>query len=142
MIYYVDSSVLVKRYVDVPGSSDLRTLMERWRQLATSALTLVEIRSALARMVREERFTRDEVAVILARVDRTVPSMEIVEPRGQTLAVAGELVSRHPLRAYDAVQLASALRVATTTQRPVTFACSDAPLRTAAAAEGLRTLPA
>lgn len=47
----------------------------------------------------------------------------------------------HPLRAHDAVQLASALAVRAADSEVVGFACFDAGLRGAAAAEGLVLAP-
>jgi predicted nucleic acid-binding protein len=56
---------------------------------------------------------------------------------------AGELVGRHPLRAYDAIQLASALQAqANLTQAAgplLTFIAADDNLLTVAQAEGLLT---
>jgi len=56
---------------------------------------------------------------------------------------AGELVTQHPLRAYDAVQLASALRVqsnlARTEASTLTFLTADDRLVAIAQAEGLLT---
>jgi predicted nucleic acid-binding protein len=50
---------------------------------------------------------------------------------------ATRLVALHPLRAYDAVQLASALAVEQALGEPLTFAAADRALNSAAAAEGL-----
>ena len=56
---------------------------------------------------------------------------------------AGQLVVQYPLRAYDAVQLASALRVqldlAQTEATPLTFLTADDRLIAIAQAEGLLT---
>jgi predicted nucleic acid-binding protein len=141
LIYYLDSSVLVKRYVREHGSPRVRELMKGDRHFATSALAAVEIRSAVARLRREGRLDEATARRIVARLERTLPAMTVVEPRGRTLDLAGELVGRRPLRAYDAVHLASALRLAVEAGSAVTFACADASLRAAAVAEGLRALP-
>jgi predicted nucleic acid-binding protein len=56
---------------------------------------------------------------------------------------AGELVGRYPLRAYDAVQLASALRaqadLSQAASLTLTFLAADEHLLAAAQAEGLLT---
>ncbi len=54
---------------------------------------------------------------------------------------ATEAVARHPLRAYDALQLASALVVRRTLDGLDGFVAFDTGLRAAAAAEGLVVLP-
>lgn len=54
---------------------------------------------------------------------------------------AASLLATNPLRAYDAVQLASALAARDADPGLESFACFDHELRDAAAAAGLRPLP-
>jgi len=58
------------------------------------------------------------------------------------LASAARCVTRHPLRAYDAVQLGTALAAASVVPTLETFVAFDASLRRAASAEGFVVLPA
>ena len=55
------------------------------------------------------------------------------------LAIVPDLVVRHPLRGYDAVQLATALHVQAS-GTSVEFWSTDETLRVAALAEGLRVV--
>jgi predicted nucleic acid-binding protein len=65
----------------------------------------------------------------------------LVEVDAAVSDLAGELVDRHPLRAYDAVQLASALAANRILQllalSPLTFLSADDRLVAVARAEGL-----
>jgi hypothetical protein len=54
---------------------------------------------------------------------------------------AARLVATHGIRAYDAVQLASAIAARDVDSDCATFACFDRPLRRAAMAEGFDLLP-
>ncbi len=54
---------------------------------------------------------------------------------------ARALLVRHPLRAADAIQLASALLLRRELNEPVTFAAYDDRLKAAARAEGLTVVP-
>jgi len=66
----------------------------------------------------------------------------IVDMRLEDFYTAAELAQTHPLKAYDAVQLAVALRYAATlasSQILLTFVSGDRALLTAARAEGLVT---
>ena len=96
MIYFLDASALVKRYIDEPGSDAIRDLVRKKRRIAASSLSGLEVPAALF---------------------------------------------RHPLRVYDAAQLACAVRLARSTGLAVTFGCTDTVLRAAAKAEGLRLMP-
>lgn len=53
------------------------------------------------------------------------------------LARTGELLSKHPLRAYDALQLAGCLALRDADPGYAHFACSNARLIAAARAEGM-----
>ena len=141
MIYYLDSSVLVKRFVREEGSPRVRQL-SRTARLATSTLARVEVRSAVARLLREGSLEEMNATRALRRVEQVWSELILMEARGKTLVLARDLVARHALRAYDAVHLASAIRLSVDTDVAVTFGCADAALTRAAKAEGLRVLVA
>jgi predicted nucleic acid-binding protein len=67
----------------------------------------------------------------------------VVEVDRSLIESAGQLVGKHPLRAYDAVQLASALRILPAFAQAKTialmFVSADDRLIAAAQAEGLST---
>ena len=111
---YLDTSALVKRYVAEVGSAWVRRLVARPGQqvLYTAALTEVEVRSALQRLVREGRVDTAQAQRLTQRVTqhftRRYQLIRITRP---VVAEAGRLVEGYPLRAYDAVQLACALTV-------------------------------
>ena len=56
------------------------------------------------------------------------------------LEMAAALIDRHPLRAYDALQLAGCLMLRMTSTTAPVFVCSDLRLLQAAQAEGLAVL--
>lgn len=145
MIYYADTSVLVKRYVTERGSLWVRALMRSaaGNTISTAQISLIEIYSALNRRVREHtitpwRYTR--LSVLLNH--HWALQYVVVLPTASLIDMARQLVERHPLRAYDAVQLASALHARQTmpasAASPI-FLCADIRLRSAAHAEGFVT---
>ncbi len=123
MIYFLDASALVKRYVREPGSDTIRSLFVRRRRMAVSALSAIEISAALWRRAREHDLDGDIAAGLVARATSDMTEMLVVEPRGAVLDLAAALVAKHPLRAYDAMQLASALRLSRSARLPMTFGC-------------------
>jgi len=140
VITFFDASALVKRYVSEPGSGTVRSLLRR-KHRAVSALSSVEIPAALWRRVREGDIDEKAVRRQVARIVSDLRHFDVVEPRGRVLALARDLVERHPLRAYDAVQLASALHLARATGLSLAFASADVALGEAAEAEGARRVP-
>lgn len=115
-------------------------------ELTMSALAQVEVPAALWRKQRTGELSAGEARLLTEAFADDVEGSEVTSPRftivsvsPAVLAGAARLVARHPLRGYDAVQLASALAVAATV--PGTrFVSFDAALNEAAAAEGLQVL--
>jgi predicted nucleic acid-binding protein len=140
LIYFLDSSALVKRYVREAGSATVAGLFRRRAKLAASGLAIVEVPAALFRRARAGEVAMAEAQTHAAEVARDLDQMYVVEARKAVLDCARDLVERHPLRAYDAVQLASALRIVHSTAASVTFVCADRGLAGAATAESLRAL--
>jgi uncharacterized protein with PIN domain len=53
MILYLDTSALVKLYVEEPGSRAVRALLERAQVVSTSRVAYVEMWAGLARKLRQ-----------------------------------------------------------------------------------------
>jgi len=145
-LYFLDSSALVKRYVTETGSAWIRALTDPSARnpLIIARITWVEVLSALARRQREGTLTLDDVVQAIGAFRHDLNMQYQVSELDLELAeAAGDLVARHPLRAYDAVQLASALQaqsdLARTATPALTFLTADDRLLTVAQAEGLLT---
>lgn len=126
----------MKRYVREAGSDRVRHWLASGTA-ATSRLTEVEIASALMRRWREGSFGTAERDRALAALVADLGALTIVEIAPSIAARARRLLDRHPLRAGDAVQLASCLLLRDATGGPVAFAAFDGRLNEAARAEGL-----
>jgi uncharacterized protein len=144
--YFVDSSALVKRYVPETGSAWIRVLLapKTGNSLLIARITWVEVLSALARREREGSLTLTDRTLIIQRFRSHLNNQYQVIELDTTLAeTAGQLVGQYPLRAYDAVQLASVLRIqpafATEQSTSLIFLTSDDRLNTIAQALGLLT---
>lgn len=140
--YYLDTSAMLKRYVDEPGSVWLRARISSAASLTSSQLLIVEMVSAFNRRVREGSLSLAEYRRVhdLVREDcRT--TYQIVAPTTAIVDLACHLLERHPLRGYDAMHLATALTVQQSLQRrglpSLTFLCADDRLNAAASAESL-----
>lgn len=145
-VYFLDSSALVKRYVTETGSDWIHAVTRPVAEnsLVIARITWVETLGALARRQREGALSPEDVqqAIQLFRYDLDT-QYRVVELDIPLTESAGALITRHPLRAYDAVQLAAALRVQTELTRtkapPLRFLVADERLAVIAKAEGLRT---
>lgn len=136
MIHFLDTSALAKRYVREPGSTTLWTALRRGRVVVVR-ITHAELLATLARACREGVITETQRDRAFKRVEDDFGELSIVEVRAAVLRRVAELVVRHPLRAYDAVQLAAALTVKDQ-GGSVQFWSADERLVAAARLEGLR----
>jgi predicted nucleic acid-binding protein len=142
--YYGDSSALIKRHVVERGSAWFRALVAPagLNRIITSRLSLVEVYSALNRRRREASLTALDYVDMSGEFTRLARTeYRILELTGAIVEQARALLERHPLRAGDSVQLASAmiadLALRNAALAPLTFLAADSNLLTAARAEGL-----
>jgi hypothetical protein len=108
--YFVDSSSLVKRYVQETGTAWVRGLMHRraGHPILIARITVVELTSAVARRRGGRTITRAQASSFLSQFRKHVAGRyTILEVTPGLLAEAATLANRDELRAYDAVQLAA-----------------------------------
>lgn len=133
MILYLDTSSLVKLYVEEPGSTETNAVVNEAELVATSVVAYPEARAALARRQRERSLTRSEHRRAKAALDDDWPrilSLEVTEGLART---AGDLAQRYRLRGFDAVHLSSYLHLAQEfPTESVSFSSADASLNRAA----------
>ncbi|MBM4382215.1 MAG: type II toxin-antitoxin system VapC family toxin [Deltaproteobacteria bacterium] len=136
MILYLDTSALVKLYVEEAGSARTRELVDRSDGAYTSRISYVEARAAFARRLRAQAMSRREHGDIVSRFEAGWSGFGVVELSDPLARSAGTLAEKHGLRALDATQLAAALELRTGSV-PVDFACFDRRLAHAAREERL-----
>lgn len=141
-VAYGDASALVKRYLDEPGS-DLVDGVDGW---VTSSISTVEVSGAIWRRVRMRQLAAQDAAVLAAQAaaDLHAGSLKavVMPPHDAVLTRARQLTATDGLRAYDAMQLATAIVARDAYPDLAHFACFDEQLCTAAAAHGFALLTA
>ncbi len=138
MILYLDTSALVKLYIEEAGSAAVATAVERAAGVATARISYAEARAVFARHARAGGITRAELRRVVRHLDEEWGEYSLVEVTDAVVRRAGALAERHRLRGYDAVQLAAALDVRLA-GGDVEFSCFDRSLGRAARRERLRT---
>ncbi|MEX2146907.1 MAG: type II toxin-antitoxin system VapC family toxin [Candidatus Rokuibacteriota bacterium] len=140
MTLYLDTSALVKLYVDEEGSELVREGVEEARFVSTSAIAYVEARAAFARRRSERTLTRPAHRRVIDLLDADWPRYMLLDVTDAVIREAARLTDLHGLRAYDAIHLASAGAVRERFPEGVVFASWDARLDAAASREGLSPL--
>jgi predicted nucleic acid-binding protein len=124
---YVDTSALLRRYVDEPDSERAVQLLTSDAELVTGRHTIVEVRRNLARLLDAPAATsaRHAFAADLA-------SLSIVELDDATCELAATIAEQTGVRILDALHLGAAQRLGTA----MTFVTFDVRLATAARSLG------
>ena len=141
MILYLDTSALVKLYVNEDDTETVRRQVNVASQVAASRVAYPEARAALARRQRENTLSRIGYRKAINALDEDVPTLVIVELAVSTARLAGQLAEQHALRGFDAIHLASAVELAAMFGDFPTFGCFDDRLNDAARAVGLPLMP-
>lgn len=135
----VDSSALAKRYLTETGSLWVAALLDprSGNTLVIAEITRIEVAAALAARQRAATISlaeRDALVNLLLRHCDT--EYRIIALNSAIVSRAVALTQQYRLRGYDAVQLATALAVATVLP-DLTLITADDDLLSAARAEGL-----
>jgi predicted nucleic acid-binding protein len=140
--YYLDTSALVKLYIQEDGTAAMLDLLgDGDHTVVVLALTRVEVHAALARRLRSNEVTAEQFQEVTDRLAEHWYSHFLVQPVTDALLnEAINLLERHPLSAYDAIQLAGCMVCRSGTTEPPVFVCSDNSLIEAARNEDFTCL--
>jgi len=135
MKVFFDTSALSKRYVEEPGSEQVRSLCSTADALGVSVLVVPELISTLCRLVREGRLSPENYQSLKSAVQTDLADADLCDLSQDTFDQALRCLERHPLRALDALHVGSAL-----VYQPDIFVYADRRQIEAADREGLAVL--
>jgi predicted nucleic acid-binding protein len=142
--YFFDTSALIKRHVRETGSTWVRSPVRpaASHTILLARITAVEVYSAITRRQRGGSLSPAQAGAILGHFGRHLSQRYLVRDLSRPiLSDAMGPARKHGLRAYDAVQLATALAIDHRHRAqglsPITLVSADRELNAAAAAEGL-----
>jgi predicted nucleic acid-binding protein len=138
MNMYLDTSSLAKLYIEEEGSETVREAVREGDTVATSLISYVEMGSAVYRRLREKRLSKSESSRLLDVFESDWERFGKVSIDDSLLKRSHKLLKKHPLRASDAVHLASALYLQDALEEPVIFHSADRQLLQAARQEKLK----
>ena len=143
--YFLDSSTLVKNYVTETGTVWVVSIIEpeSGNTIAIAHITIAEVAAGLSAKLRGQLISADEFEIAVRNLLRDAAERFSIVPIDQeVIQRAVDVIRRHTLRGYDAVQLACGLVLSdmlTSAEEPSPiFVTADKSLRAAAQAEGLQ----
>ena len=137
--YFLDTSTVLKRYVQETGTAWVQALAAPTlrHSLFVVRITLAETVAAITRRERGGSITPQDAATAVTDFQLDFARQyRIVEVSAGLVAQAATLARRYALRGYDAVQLAAVLEIHAA-DPSLTLLSADAELNAAALAEGL-----
>jgi predicted nucleic acid-binding protein len=130
---YFDTSALVKRYIRERGSAQVLSLLGR-HDLLSSAITLIEVLSALSRKRCDGDLSEENFSAVLSRIESERARWELVEVAEPVLDQAQEIVKGAvSMRTLDAIHIASCLTFEAAAGMRIPFITGDGRRRDAAA---------
>ena len=111
MTLYLDTSSLVKLYVEEDGSADVRALVGRAEVVATSVVAFAETRATLARLRRSKFLTPARFAEAKRRFTDDWPAFLSIDVTDDLARTAGDLAEKHAVRGFDSIHLATFVQV-------------------------------
>lgn len=141
MIYFLDTSALVKRYVEEPGSDKIQPCFDSAEVVAVSLLAYPETLSALVRRRPSLRdCSDDDFNQLVENFRRDWNHLTVLGMNDETLHHVDKVIETYRLRGADSIHLSAALWLHNVTKTQVVFVASDIELLSAASAEKLMIL--
>ncbi len=140
MIVYLDTSALIKLFVDEPQTGIVADTLDKAQSVFTHLITYAEARAALARALRMKRVTPEGLESRKTALEHHWSDLEVIMPDIPLVKRAGDMAEIYALRGYDSIHLAAAELLTKQTSMRLTFACFDNNLNTAADILGMTTL--
>ena len=109
MKFFVDTSALVKLFVEEDGVQPMRHWMSTTDdEILVSVVTHAELLSALAGLCARNVLTQDELEALVARVYEVWKEMRVVPVTSHLIKRSGEVALKTKLKGCDSFQLTSA----------------------------------
>ena len=138
---YLDTSALVKKYVEEAWSAEVRSCISQHESIATSTIARAESAATFARAVRRGSLTEAAARAGHQQFVREWKTYMRIRVTESLVARADHIAWVFRLRGYDAVHLAAALEWHDRTGEAVTVATFDEDLWRAAREAGLGRFP-
>ena len=136
-----DSSAIIPLCLKERASEAVKGLMKDDEDIVVWWTTYIECLSALSRRQGEGVLTSGDAEKARAVLSALAVAWSEIQPTEMVRLRAERLLSIHPLRAADALQLAAALVWAQETPRGLEFVCLDQNLRESSLKEGFSIQP-
>ncbi len=104
---FIDTSSLIKRYVQESGSDAFEKFLETISEILIAPTTWLEIHSVLERRLREKTMSKADAELIELNAYADLQYMGIIKWNEELEKTAAALIRKYQLKVMDSIQLAS-----------------------------------
>lgn len=139
-VLFFDTSALVKRYYEEPGTELVDELIEDDRRVSITSLGVIETISAFRRKYNRGQISKSDTDDLLAAFFREALDDFVIVPMEESIQqFSFDLILEDDLRTLDSLQLAAALTMAGD-ETDVVFVSADSDLVATASNRGLQSV--
>lgn len=140
MVLYAESSAVLTWLFDEPRAPEAIQELEHAESILTSELTRIECARAIHRAASLRVLARKHAVMLLERLDAATSQWDLIELRDRVSDRASGTFPAEPVRALDAIHLASVL-LARDVWKEIAVLSFDERVRRNAVALGVAVLP-
>ncbi|TGK81766.1 PIN domain-containing protein [Leptospira noumeaensis] len=137
MFYYLDSSVLIKKYFDEYASDTVLNIWNENRYLAISQVGYSEILGTINKKQKIDKFSDKVKEVIIKQFKSDWDQLVKINVDHSINSELDRIHSKYLLRGFDAIHLVSAILLFKELEEETFFLSADNNLATAAKKDGL-----
>lgn len=141
MNLYIDTSAIIKLFIQEVYSDEVRNLVETAELVATGLITRAETAAGINRLTRMGMLDQEKCEAALSNFRKEWGDYHRILVTEQIVIRADFLTGQYSLRGYDAVHLACALSWSELIGAPVLIATFDKELHEAAKKLGFEVFP-
>jgi len=141
MNLYIDTSAIIKLFIQEAYSDEIRSLVETADLVATGLITRAETAAGINRLTRMSVLNQEQCEAALSNFRKEWGDYHRIIVTEQIVIRADFLTGQYSLRGYDAIHLACALTWSELLGAPVTMTTFDKELREAAQKSDMEVFP-
>jgi len=104
---FIDTSALIKKYIQEKGAAQFDVLLERVSEITVAPIYLLEIYSALQRRLKEETLTREQASWLKSEIKKDYNFFHKVIWNENLEKKSLQLIEKYHLKTLDSIQLAA-----------------------------------
>jgi uncharacterized protein len=106
---FIDTSSLIKKYIEEEGAEEFNSLLESVSEIIVSPVTILEVHSAVERRLRERTLKGAVAQWIEREFLADYDFFGVVEWNDELITECLRVIRKYQLRVLDGIQLAAAL---------------------------------